>query len=58
MTKLEPIVKQIRDRFSEARNKAASEVNTAFARQRPANWHGHIAEVKFLLERERESDAR
>jgi len=29
MTKLEPIVKQIRDRLSDARNKAASEVNTA-----------------------------
>ena len=26
MTKLEPIVKQIRDRLSDARNKAASEV--------------------------------
>ena len=29
MTKLEPIVKQIRDRLFNARNKAASEVNTA-----------------------------
>ena len=29
MTKLEPIVKQIKNRLSEARNKVASEVNTA-----------------------------
>jgi len=29
MTKLEPIIKQIKNRLSEARNKAASEVNTA-----------------------------
>jgi hypothetical protein len=29
MTKLEPIIKQIKTRLSEARNKAASEVNTA-----------------------------
>jgi len=29
MTKLEPIVKEIKNRLSEARNKAASEVNTA-----------------------------
>ncbi|MDR1838560.1 MAG: hypothetical protein LBQ93_03110 [Treponema sp.] len=58
MTKLEPIVKQIRDRLSDARNKAASEVITAFARQRLANWHSLIAEVKALLETEGETDAR
>ena len=29
MTKLEPIIKQIKTRLSEARNKASSEVNTA-----------------------------